>query len=588
MTKTNPKTSSTGMTHVRNALGNIHVNSDVSSKIFLDKWKRLRVQHDYLGDIMKGMAQCRKTVITRGQAGSDGYAHWQIHQSGKQSIHGLKPCSHVDCSTCGTYQRQKLANTVEMACRENFQRKGESYLVTATYRSSTNPDCIDTLIKATKKVSEWIGGYNRDKGTEIAYWGARECTFSANRPTARRPHIPRYFYHPHVHWIFVFSEKDHQHKDDFFKKLKKRWISYVNKFNGTITWRKGANKGQLIYKAMFDVRSTTPDTFVADYIVKNVVPAMEVTFGNIKKGRSTRHSKDSRSLEELKASIALTGDPSEIAVLRHYFTRMKRQKRFIKSDSRLKSLAEDWKGRLKGVHHRSILKDLLSDWCILQNFNYNDWSEHHIHLFTDSLNTLILTEFDQVTSWQPISMDPYLENAEALGILPIKGATKQQIQTERIIARMKLRDLGQSFWRYFQSQSGNYTSTPAYLDSGRKSPDEFALDPIIYHLKIPKPLFDWLSSTNVLWPILDQIRWHVLCISPSPCLKETMELLCSDLPVSSPDFTYKTGSLSADFSLKKVRELVIGLISQAIYLDNPNNPKIQNMKPLLLPPLPKK
>ena len=585
MTKTNPKSPSTDMKHVRNALGNIHVNSEISSKIYLDKWKRLRVQHDYLDHIMKGMAGCRKTVVTRGQAGSDGYAHWQIHQSGKQSIHGLKPCNHVDCSTCGLYQRTKLANRVEMACRENYQRNGESYLVTATFKNSTNPACIDTLIKATKKVSEWIGGYNTTQGTEIAYWGARECTFSANRPLANGK--PRYFYHPHVHWVFIFSEKDHAFKDDFLNKLKKRWIGYVNKHKGVITYRSGSKKGQPISKHMFDVRTTTPDSFVADYIVKNVCSSMEVTFGNIKEGRSNRYGSKNRSLEELKASIALTGDPSEIAVLRHYFTRMKNQKRFLKSDDRLKVLADSWKGRLKGAHHRSILSQLLPQWCIIQDLNYDDWSEYHIDLFTNSLNTLILTEFDQVTSWKDLDMDSYLENAEALGIPPNNGKTKQEIQTERIIARIKLRDLGHSFWRYLQSESGNYSPTPAYLDSGRKSPEEFALDPIIYHLKIPKPLFDWLSSTNTLWPILDQIRWHVLCISPSPCLKETMELLCSDLPVSNPDFTYKTGSLSADFSLKKVRELVIGLISQAIYMDNRNNPQIQNMKPLLMALKPK-
>lgn len=584
MTKTNPNSTSAGMTHVRIALGNIHVKSTISPKIFLDKWKRLRVQHEHLGHIMKGMADCRKTVVTRGVGGSDGYAHWQVHQSGKQSIHGLKPCMHPDCSTCGLWQRQMKGDIIEMACRENYQKEGESYLVTGTFRHSQNPNCITTLIQASKDVSKWISKYNYEKKTEIAYWGARECTFSANKPTNRRPDIPRYFFHAHIHWVFLFSKEDHNFKDDFFKKLKKHWIKNVIKHKGVIL----KSNGDPISKHMFDIRSTTPDSFISDYIVKNLAPSMEVTLGNIKEGRSNRYGSKNRSLEELKASIALDGDKNEIKMLQQYFIKMKGSPRFIKSDNRLKVLCDAWKARMKGVHHRSILAGLLPDWCTIQNLNYDDWSEYHIDLFINDLQLLILTDFSEVTSYKDLPMDPYLENAEALGISPNNGTTKVEIRTEKIIQRMKLRDHGFSFWRYLQSQKSNYSSKPSYLDSGRKKPEEYALDPVIYSLKIPKPLFDWLSSTNTMWPILDRIRWHKLCINLSPCLLDTMELLCSGKLVTTGGFSYKTGSLNADFSLRKVKELVICMISQAIYLDNQDNPEIQKMEPLLMLPPPEK
>ena len=513
---------------VRTALGIIHDKSPTFKKKNIDKWSRLGVQHRLLQDIVKGPSQCRTRATCTSQERYPEHVRWEVHESGKQNFVGLNICSNKDCSVCGLRERGKLADRLEMAHMQNVVSGGQGSFVTATMKSRQNPNQINILLEASKVWAKKIADYNSRTGSKISYVIARECTFSPNKPTTHFP--SRYFYHAHAHGLFMYPREDVPKMASFHKLLERWWVKAVEKVHaGSILVLSGKTKGQ--YRAgqhMFQIVETTPDKLLSKYIAKHLAPQMEMSYGNIKEGKSSTGGHKGRSLEELKASILLTDNKYEKGMLCNWFKKMHKQKRFLESKERIDQAVEKWKSYRSQQYLDTHVQISLCEWLEKEGFPRSTY-------VSDSLLKVVLGDSAFLTwdermkpSKYALEMDYHLSN-EFFGTLGFDAATANH--TELINARSRFAEQCRNFRAYLKKMYCDESRKYSLLDDTVERENRKRMiqnpDPIRFTLMIPNSLWNYLSSKKVAFPLLECVRRHVTCEAHFPRLKFVLEEICS-------------------------------------------------------------
>lgn len=522
---------------IRLGLGSIVTNSPVFKKKNIDKWSRLRVQHRFLGGskpIHTGMGNCRTHAQFVRNANKGQTVTWTVQESGKQNFYGLNTCLSKDCSICGLTERGKFSDNLEMACLENLLSGGQGSFVTATMKSGQSPKQIEILLDATKMWAKKIADYNSDHGTKISYVIARECTFSPNKPTQNQSH--RFFYHAHAHGLFIFPREDVARMAHFHKLLEGWWVKSVEKIAaGKILILSGKNKGT--YKAgkyMFQVKETNPDKLISKYIAKHLTPSLEISYGNIKEGRTSSGGHKGRSLEELKASIILSDCPHEQGMFCNYIKAMKNQKRFLRSKKRIDEAVDRWKQYRYSQYNDAHLRISISEWLEIQGHSRSS----HV---SDSLLKVLIGDsaflpFEKKFRSKKLllEMDHHLSN-EFFGLPDFNITTANQ--AELVIARTHFVSKCRNFLYYMKKmecdKSREFSLLLGASEDASRQQMLIEKDPVRFTLNIPAPLWNHLSSQKIIFPLLECVRRHVICEAHFPRLKFIFEYICSgnEIPV---------------------------------------------------------
>lgn len=529
---TDPNPSKPNEIQLRNALGNISDKSPISlDETFplVDKYARMRSQWKYLGDIHQGLSSCHKFVIGKNPHNtSDGHAHYHVHRSGRQVLSNMNRCNSVDCSVCGGHERLKIAQKLEMAMAMNTMRGGEALFITGTQRAQKDSQCITAVQKAHQLIRKNLTDFNSKHKTQFSFFMAIEVGFSHNK--SDRPDVYRHHYHAHSHWVCLICKEDLHMKDRMKKLVQKWWIKGIEENGGIVRYQSGKRKGQLIYKDMMRFDDANPSVAIAGYITKAILP-MELTHG------TTKDMTKNRSLETLKGDLARSPNKADIELLREYHRRMFKKRRFHKSE-RIDELAQEWKDWINRRDGNHAMELGLVDWCELRDIDPNTLDAHTLKLLLSPRN---LPDPNEVVTAKNHWLDEWLHD-------PVLNPSRHHLpQIFRLDLLNRLRSLRRHQFEYIK-----LNPLGRYLDSKSTAPKE---DPVIFEIKIPKPLYDYLQRKGYIWPILSRVRLHVTGAFESPNIVATFKQLCSDPLI---------GSLNADNTKRSWYEEVDTSLERAI------------------------
>lgn len=315
-----------------------------SASINVPVLKRLEVQWNFLGDVMKGMSKCCRYGIPQfqhkdGSISGDGYVRVNYHESGKVSLQGVRNCKGLECSNCGGMKRRELAEHLEQALQWNAYNNGSNVFGTLTQKASSSTQCIIACSKAMGQVLRKMGQWNRKNGCKIALFSTQETLFSPTKGTTDREgyYDHSHYYHSHLHFVAMFPYEDLKRKERVIELLKEWWIIAIEKHGGIVLGTDGEIINESVaFRVDYEVNAPMA---TARYIAKHL-RSMELVYAGTKTGKNL-------SLEQLKACLYLQPDYKPfIVLLRDYYKVMKNRTRFKSAKTLISEMVDSWQRRM--------------------------------------------------------------------------------------------------------------------------------------------------------------------------------------------------------------------------------------------------